>query len=386
MAQPLITGIRGRIASRSIALDGLRGLAATAVIFYHSILSLNPGFIPVTLMQPIQASPDTRSVIAKILLSVSSGHMAVMIFFVLSGFVLRLSLGRMTSGPLATTAIFTIRRILRLYPAMFFCIGVMWLLYAVATMSGLDLHWAIKPTAYDALKNALLIDVDWIGVSWTIQVEIFAVPFILIFFFLERSFGLAALAGCLLYCLFSFEIPNLLFNLPRMAPVLMAMCVGMIVADASLLSWFAKAPRWCPWLLATAMFLSMVFFSMELHLNDFARAVIGGCLVGTTYTATESSAFARLLTCPPIKFLGKISYSLYLLNVPVFILLGALAAAFVHVPLDRLDAGVALGVVTTLVTLPIAYLSTRFVEQGGIALGNYLARTGATSTSYKVHA
>ncbi|MGY4171612.1 peptidoglycan/LPS O-acetylase OafA/YrhL [Bradyrhizobium sp. USDA 4529] len=358
---------------RNVALDGLRGLAAMSVVFYHSILSLNPDLLGAVLMGPIQHVPDTRSAIAKLLLAACSGHMAVMVFFVLSGFVLRLSLERMSGSPFQIFWLFGVRRMFRLYPAMFLCVGVTWLLHAVASTAGLDLKWGIAPDSHSALRNALLIDVDWIGVAWTIQAEVLAVPFILLFFFLSRIFGVAALLACLIYCLFAMEVPALLLNVPRMAAVLPAMCAGMIAADSAILPWFARAPRWCPWLLATSAFLSMVFFQMSPPLTDFARAVIAACLIGTAYCTKVPSAFVQLLTCAPIRFLGKVSYSLYLLNVPIFILLGALGATWGLVPLHRLDIGVALGIVTIVATIPVAFLSERFVEQGGIALGNWVA-------------
>src|ERR1043165_7640264 len=98
--------------TRIRALDGLRGVAALSVVALH-VLSAIPGFDaalehwpgPDSTMAALEASP---------LRLLWAGHAAVILFFVLSGFVLTLQLERSHSGASAY-AVYVVRRLSRLY-------------------------------------------------------------------------------------------------------------------------------------------------------------------------------------------------------------------------------------------------------------------------------
>lgn len=65
-----------------------------------------------------------------------------------------------------------------------------------------------------------------------------------------------------------------------------------------------------------------------------------------------------LLRWPPLVWMGDISYSIYLIHFPIMCLL----AHYVH-------GGLMLGIVTTLITLPVSWLLYEYVELPGIKLG-----------------
>src|SRR6185369_11951996 len=84
---------------------------------------------------------------------------------------------------------------------------------------------------------------------------------------------------------------------------------------------------------------------------------------------------ARLLDWRPMRFYGRISYSLYLLHPAVIIVMSILTGA--------LGAGVVAGVPTTMLALavvlaviaaatPLAAWSYRWIERPGVALGRRL--------------
>ncbi len=189
-----------RRSRRSHALDGLRGIAACAVIFYHGILAYDATLIDRVLMQPIQASGTARDVLTAIALTASDGQTAVYLFFVLSGAVLRLSLERRADeGALPLSMAFTGARLLRLYPPLIACL----MLFYVLGHVGIARFPVFTPI--QLIANATLWDTRMHGPSTTIQAEVMAIPFILIAWLLRRLFGLPALVFCLIYSMLAID-------------------------------------------------------------------------------------------------------------------------------------------------------------------------------------
>jgi hypothetical protein len=82
------------LTDRNHALDGLRGVAAATVAYYHGILHFDPNLIDRVLYTPLQVARSAGDVMAKIALTIFNGEDAVFLFFLMSGCVLRLSLDR----------------------------------------------------------------------------------------------------------------------------------------------------------------------------------------------------------------------------------------------------------------------------------------------------
>ena len=171
---------------RSNALDGLRGIAATSVIFYHAIL-LHGVLVDTVLVAPIQSLGSPSDIAIKIALTLFNGHSAVLLFFVLSGFVLRMSLERATGPAHVVVTNFVLRRVLRLYPALMFCMACFLGIAAVCATVG----WHGFPVLDIrlVLLNASLFDITVHGPSRTIQGEMLAVPFLLLAFYVAKKFG-----------------------------------------------------------------------------------------------------------------------------------------------------------------------------------------------------
>jgi peptidoglycan/LPS O-acetylase OafA/YrhL len=163
-------------------LDGLRGLAIVAVVLYHCY----------------SRWPDVPSLYTPVF---SKGFMGVQLFFLLSGFLIFMSLE--TSSSLLN---FVYRRWLRLFPAM---VVASWLI--VVTSPYLYNRVEGLPGSWDALPGLLFMDPHWLrdyfhlnvtgpleGDFWTLFTEVkFYLLFGTAFFLMRRRavFVLAALSA-----------------------------------------------------------------------------------------------------------------------------------------------------------------------------------------------
>src|SRR5690349_7696347 len=110
---------------RNDQLDGLRGYAAIAVVFFHSILGPDPTMVGRVLYQNYSKISSWSDAWAKLALTVTNGQTAVVIFFILSGAVLFDSLQKDSENNLVPLAAnFFVRRFLRIFPAMVVCLFV----------------------------------------------------------------------------------------------------------------------------------------------------------------------------------------------------------------------------------------------------------------------
>src|SRR4051794_32902214 len=96
-------------------VESIRGIAALYVAFWH-VLGLT---IPFNYHASILSADSLRDLTLRFIATLINGQTAVVVFFVISGFVIGRSLDRKDSVlPAAQSyAVFMLRRALRLYPA-----------------------------------------------------------------------------------------------------------------------------------------------------------------------------------------------------------------------------------------------------------------------------
>ncbi len=148
-------------AQRLASLDGLRGLAALAVVVYHAGLFV---------------SPALRLIALKYL---HLGHAGVIAFFLCSGFMIPLSLER--QGSLWR---FWVRRICRLYPLYWVSIAGAFVCYGAGLVTPETSYLLFNPVAFLAtqpmhtvLANMTMVQgflgvPHLIGVYWTLTIEL----------------------------------------------------------------------------------------------------------------------------------------------------------------------------------------------------------------------
>ena len=340
-------------------LQSLRGIAAVTVMISHCL----DGYGPSPLLSQIS--------------SLFNGRAAVVVFFVLSGYVLTCSLQK---GHFARDAVlrFYVRRVFRLYPAI-------WAASALGLAYLFALHWQIPPDRPSPMMqhvfrsdrfDTLHIVASIAGMTtfiipqlWTIFVEIVAsaaMPCIAFVALYRRqwfacTFGLALLV--------SFTIPNTYYHVTL---YLVDFVVGAGLAIPLLaVSLFRNAPA-RPLvgiglvILACMQLLPIEYWSPVANLLEM---VVAALIIGTLVGATER---VSLLRARFPRFIGDISYSIYLLH---FVVLCTVIKAFtllqwaLGVSVDIYVLTILVTCVTSAVTIFLAWLTYVYVEEPGIKLG-----------------
>ena len=131
--------------------------------------------------------------------------------------------------------------------------------------------------------------------------------------------------------------------------------VGVIIATG-----FLSATRhWSRVVLRTtglvAIAVAAVFFDAATPFPGAAALVpvLGtGAIIVAAERASSDRDFGRVLTLPPVRYIGRISYSLYLWHAPILVFAAALfpTEGFVH------------GLICVLISLAVAAASYRFIE------------------------
>lgn len=351
------------------SLDGLRGYAALAVTFYHGILHFDHSLIERVLYRPIALVP-VADLSAKALLIIFNGESAVIAFFILSGFVLRHVLDRLSLKPLVEmTTVFTWRRLVRIYPTVVVCMVTFYALSVFCAWLNLITfpHFALN----QFVLNVTLYSTAMHGPSWSVQVEVCAIPFLLIAAILRQKLGALGLLFCVFYALIAIEYPVLVFYLPALWPYLFMFFVGMLLTEKPVADAVRKLhPSASP--IALAVFLVGRHVTERAAISGLiAQALAGGLLVACI--AYRQDTVSNFLSRATSLVLGRISYSFYLLNVIALYVCWAIIEA--RVPTCR-EHPVIWGLISAIgsvfLTIPAAIVSQRWVELPTISYGRRL--------------
>ena len=341
-------------------LDGVRGLASFAVVFYHLLVILD-----------IQNS-------SRILLDYSyypivnllwNGDAAVSMFFVLSGFVLTLGIQKNHTLHLKWFLKYWIGRFCRIalpfWGVLFLSLCWVVIFYDVGDVQATNNSWFLGMWSYGAgsydhlLQQASLI---WPGIEhtlvpqgWTLTIELqisLLLPFI--YFGITRwlwvTIGVTLLAGVLLHQTFAFHfLLGLLIAIYR-------------VPITNLVDHLSLAVRWL--MFACGIVLLTLVWEPENKVSE----IIFWCVTGmgsaiVIVVGDRLRAVRAFFTIKPLVFLGKISYSLYLTHLFAYLVFGSLITNALPI------IGVPMTLAFALVAAAIFYV---VVEKTSMMLGYYL--------------
>lgn len=301
---------------RQQSLDGLRGFAALAVIFYHSILMFVPSGEKVNhLLGNTIFSLSGYESYARFVLALVSGETAVMIFFVISGYVLMRSLNKdeQTHSGYSVFWFFVLKRTFRIYPALIGCLISMFIIY-----NGLNIlfpHIYPQFEIKDFLTNMTLYEIKVHGATWTLKAEMLAIPFILLAFVLRKYIGIFGVILLGAYSAILFEFPAFGFDYYLISSWLIYFVTGFLVYDLSNTSFVRDLISGKKWIL---ILLGVIFFRPLFSISSlvtkfiqlFCIMILVSSFAGTNLNPLNSFFSKKI----PV-FFGKISYSLYLWNV-----------------------------------------------------------------------
>ena len=329
-------------------LESLRGIAALSVAIFHAATLVRIGGEQIH-DRAIWDIHGAARLELRLLTVLFNGTAAVSLFFVLSGFVLMLSLRRGDAGLALKAGDFVAARLARIYPALLINLIVMCIVLSAGVATGvLPSTWPV-PSWGDFVTNALLLAPNVNGGSWTLKVEIEAIAYVFLAYAAWTRFGpraLLAFAAVGVICLFrGFQGFAFMFFL------------GMLAAESrSLARWFTPAANT---IAIVILLISRCIFGYESHWAMLGEGVAAAWLVaGVAYG--RPSILHRILARPGARWLGRISYSFYLYH-PLAIPVAVVVFGYDN-PNPMLLAAEYAALVVAL-TLPMGWAGWRFVEQ-----------------------
>lgn len=316
-------------------LDGLRGVAILAVVLFHAYVRW-----PAALGQgaPLSVIP-----------MLSEGQMGVYLFFIISGFVILMTLERTPKFPQ-----FLYRRWLRLFPAM---LVVSVIVYATAKPLFPERPAGI-PVLRDLLPGLTFINGSvWEryifhspqglleGAFWTLFVEVeFYVLFGLAYYGLGANWAIATLLGL---CVAHAARVPLLWRFPFLA------YLGWFAVGALFYRYHTTRRRlWFASGVVTGLTSALVLLKGTAQVK--AVAVL---IVALFAASVVNSRIQRVIGTRALVFLGFVSYPLYLVHENMMVaLIVKLHRLFPGIP------GMVLPILPIVIVVGVSYLVARYAE------------------------
>lgn len=359
-----------------VQLDSLRGIAALTVAFSHFMQTMQMAHGPWSPEDPwFQAfsNPPLRALVA--------GHEAVVLFFVLSGFVLYLPYERGAEQPYG---VFLVRRVCRI-----------WIPYAVAVTLAIVFRALVYSGPVEGLSS-------WFNGTWRALDATIAIDHYTMLGVFDAAILVPVLWSLVQEMRISIVYPVIARGVRRAHPATAAAAGAGVMAVGLVLMWafhadsestnvleavmysgcfvlgalLARTRRQVaaavaalpPWAAVAGFAAALALYETTPLLPAVAKPLadplITAGALGLVAFALGAAPVVRALSVRPVVWLGQVSYSVYLVHMVVVLVL--MRAGWGHAPAQVLLA------LCLLVTLGSAQLMHRFVEQPAIALGKRL--------------
>lgn len=359
-------------------LTAMRGIAAVAVVLFHIDVCLFYRELGTLL-------PKTESAV------IANGYLWVDFFFILSGYVIHHAYaGRLVDGPGWRSAVgFWRSRFFRIYPLHLATLAFL----VVAVIAAGALAPTLKDGSWGAFfdwsalpANVLLTHamtpggaLSWNIVSWSIAAEWWAYLLAPLLIPLMAKTGrrggwfcMAAGAGILaaLYGVLGRDTLDVTFDYG------VVRCVGGFLIGTGLYAVHRPGLKTTSGSADGLGFAALAGLAVVMHLNALDLLVIPLFAALVIACTAGNGLLNRILTARPLQYLGRISYSIYLVHGLVFMLFwfGAPASGLsFDTPLTAWSFAAAF----LALTIAGASVSYRFIEVPGRSLGR--SRTSAST-------
>lgn len=365
-------------------LDGLRGIAAINVMIMHFFVALAPAMVYGDKYPSHFGSLDHIFSTTPLGL-IGAGNFSVCIFFVLSGYVLTRKFFQTKENSIVISS--AARRYLRLFVPVFAAVMFSYLLastglyrYYIETMtfaagSNYRDYWTFTPGILDAVRqaawNSFFVGgaIPYNPVLWTMSIEFYGSMLV---------FTMALLFGSLrnrwtFYLAAVLALINFYY---------LAFIIGMVFADifSSKKSIFKTDNRIVLFIiLISGLFLGsypinpLAENSVYGFLNNgFFRDpkmtyhIIGAGMV--MYVLLNSIDLQKVFSSRVPVFLGKISYSLYLVHFPVISTFSCALFLLLYPVFSYVQAVLISFVLSLLLIIPLSYLFYKYIDVAGVKL------------------
>lgn len=378
--------------TRIESLDSLRGMAALSVVLLHIDMTYSP-------FDRLAGSGEAGSVIAWLftrtpLAALFAGGSAVILFFVLSGFVLALPF---VAGRAPSYGRFVVRRICRIYLPYLSVLPISALLWlAVAnraapeTTGWFSTLWMQDVTLSQMIGYILMtgfsyhMTVDFVVWSLIHEMRISLVFPVLVFLVIGGRIA-PRLAVVMVISLGSASLLKVMLN--RVAPGLGPMILRswletlsyawLFVLGIAMAAHHRRLAAMIP-VLSPLQYYGVVVIAACLYTVRYLDPALAHSPFRNLFVGAGAAVFIALalaakpsawINGPAIKFLGRISYSLYLFH-PLVLL------ALVH-GLGPLLPWPLIAVLVLGGSILVAWLAWRFIEQPAMQLGRRLTPSHA---------
>ena len=347
------------------SLDGLRAMAILLVVGYHYFSRWSPPKSPENLYPHGSTFADWPAF--------SMGYLGVELFFIISGFVIALTL-QSSSSPFS----FGVRRFARLFPAMLLCsiatilivraFDAPYFLFRAQWENLLPSLTFSDPAIWNWLFGHRFEEVD--GAYWSLQVEVKFYFWAAVLYFMgpQEKFGRRFLAF--------FTIAMLVYALQSTSSGAARVAEHILIGQY--LPWFAAGVGFylltvrsrdvVGWLLILEALIARAAFDTP------AQLVVTVLFFGLFAVALFTPQYVTLLRSKPVSSLGEASYSFYLLH-------QVIGVTILDATLDSFGMNVALGVLTAAaITICLGFLSFAVYRYCEIPAKRYLMRVALRSS------
>ncbi len=274
-------------------LDAFRGIAALSVVLYHYTTVYHDNFGVSSLFY------------------IKYGWLGVPLFFILSGFVITLTIQRCKS-PLQ----FLSKRFIRLYPTYWICISITLLIIYISKSQ--SLHLMFDRPLLDIILNYTMFHellkfhhVD--GAYWSLLPELLFYLLMAVLFAIKKLDNILVYNGGLLLivCIhYFFPIPIIgrLLDLHYVLLFMIGICFYKIYTSTGKTPWYLHV------LIAANLVLGIFLYAIIRPHLDITVLYITFPMIVLLFYGFVYQKFTALGTIKPLLFLGVISYPLYLIH------------------------------------------------------------------------